>query len=61
MPAIETALADRPGAPIHGTGEASCESTGAAGENAVCDVTGLRARRLPRPPQALREAAAEKL
>ena len=59
IPEIETVLLDRPGEPFLGAGEASCGPTGAAIANAVFDATGVRARRLPLTPQALREAAAE--
>ena len=59
IPEIETVLVDRPGEPFLGAGEASCGPTGAAIANAVFDATGVRARRLPLTPQALREAAAE--
>ena len=59
IPEIETVLVDRPGEPFLGAGEASCGPTGAAIANAVFDATGLRARRLPLTPQALREVAAE--
>ena len=56
---IETVLVDRPGEPFLGAGEASCGPTGAAIANAVFDATGVRARRLPLTPRALREAAAQ--
>ena len=59
IPEIETVLVDRPGEPFLGAGEASCGPTGAAIANAVFDAIGVRARRLPLTPQALREAAAE--
>ena len=58
IPEIETVLLDRPGEPFLGAGEASCGPTGAAITNAIFDATGVRARRLPFTPQALREAAA---
>ena len=58
IPEIETVLVDRPGEPFLGAGEASCGPAGAAIANAVFDATGVRARRLPLTPQALREAAA---
>ena len=58
IPEIETVLVDRPGEPFLGVGEASCGPTGAAIANAVFDATGVRVRRLPLTPQALREAAA---
>ena len=57
IPEIETVLVDRPGEPFLGAGEASCGPTGAAIANAVFDATGVRARRLPLTPPALREAA----
>ena len=59
IPELETVLVDRPGEPFLGAGEASCGPTGAAIANAVFDATGVRARRLPLTPQALREAAAQ--
>ena len=59
IPEIETVLVDRPGEPFLGAGEASCGPTGAAIANAVFDATGVRARRLPLTPRALREAAAQ--
>ena len=58
VPEIETVLVDQPGEPFLGAGEASCGPTGAAIANAVFDATGVRARRLPLTPRALREAAA---
>ena len=58
IPEIETVLVDRPGEPFLGAGEASCGPTGAAIANAVFSATGVRARRLPLTPAALREAAA---
>ena len=58
IPEIETVLVDRPGEPFLGAGEAACGPAGAAIANAVFDATGVRARRLPLTPQALREAAA---
>ena len=58
IPEIETVLVDRPGEPFLGAGEASCGPTGAAIANAVFDATGVRARRLPLVPEALRKAAA---
>ena len=58
IPDIETVLVDRPGEPFLGAGEAACGPTGAAIANAVFDATGVRARRLPLTPKALREAAA---
>ena len=58
IPEIETVLVDRPGEPFLGAGEASCGPAGAAIANAVFDAAGVRARRLPLTPRALREAAA---
>ena len=58
VPEIETVLVDRPDEPFLGAGEAACGPTGAAIANAVFDATGVRARRLPLTPRALREAAA---
>ena len=59
IPEIETVLVDRPGEPFLGAGEASCGPAGAAIANAVFGATGVRARRIPLTPQALRKAAAE--
>ena len=58
IPEIDTVLVDRPGEPFLGAGKAACGPAGAAIANAVFDATGVRARRLPLTPQALREAAA---
>ena len=57
VPAIETILIDRPNAPFLGAGEASCGPTAGAIANAVKQATGLRLRRLPFTPDALRRAA----
>ena len=57
VPEIETVLLDRPGEPFLGAGEASCGPAGAAIANAVFDAVGVRARRLPLTPDALRESA----
>ena len=57
VPEVETALLDRPGAPFLGAGEASSGPAGAAIGNAVYDATGLRLRRMPFTPDAVRAAA----
>jgi nicotinate dehydrogenase subunit B len=57
VPEIETVLLDRPDAPFLGAGEATCGPTGAAIANAIKDATGLRLRRLPFTPDAIRAAA----
>lgn len=57
VPEIETLLLDRPDAPFLGAGEATCGPTAAAIANAVRDATGLRLRRLPFTPDAIRAAA----
>jgi CO/xanthine dehydrogenase Mo-binding subunit len=57
VPEIETVLLDRPGAPFLGAGEATSGPTAAAIANAIKDATGLRLRRLPFTPDALRAAA----
>jgi len=57
VPDIEVALLDRRDAPPLGAGEAACGPSGAAIANAVFAATGLRVRRLPITPEALRAAA----
>tara|TARA_Y100001934_G_scaffold277921_1_gene377934 strand:- start:8 stop:2149 length:2142 start_codon:yes stop_codon:yes gene_type:complete len=57
IPEIETILIDRPGDPYLGAGEAVSGPAGAAIANAVYDTTGLRLRRMPFTPEALRAAA----
>ena len=57
VPEIETVLLDRPGAPFLGAGEASSGPAGAAIGNAVRDAAGLRLRRMPFTPDAIRAAA----
>jgi len=59
VPEIETVLMDRPGDPPLGAGEAAGGPTAAAIANAVKDATGLRLRRLPFTPDAMRKAALE--
>jgi len=59
IPEIETVLIDRPGAPFLGAGEATAGPTAAAIANAIADATGLRLRRLPFTPDAIRAAAME--
>ena len=57
VPAITTVLLDRPGDPFLGAGETVCGPTAAAIGNAVFDATGLRLRRIPFVPDAIRTAA----
>ena len=57
VPEIETILMDRPGDPFLGAGEAVSGPAGAAIANAVHDATGLRLRRMPFTPDAIRVAA----
>ncbi|MEE8332646.1 MAG: molybdopterin cofactor-binding domain-containing protein, partial [Alphaproteobacteria bacterium] len=59
IPEIETVLINRPGAPFLGAGEATAGPTAAAIANAIADATGLRLRRLPFTPDAIRAAAME--
>lgn len=57
IPEIETILIDRPDGKFLGAGEATAGPTAAAIANAVKQATGLRLRRLPFTPDALRAAA----
>ena len=57
VPDIETILMDRPGDPFLGAGEAVSGPAGAAIANAIYDATGLRLRRMPFTPDAIRAAA----
>ncbi len=57
IPEVETILIDRPGGKFLGAGEATAGPTAAAIANAVKQATGLRLRRLPFTPDALRAAA----
>ena len=57
VPAIETVLVDRPGEPFLGAGEAAAGPTAGAVANAIRSATGLRLRRLPFTPDAIRAAA----
>lgn len=59
VPEIETVLMDRPGDPYLGAGEAVSGPAGAAIANAIYDATGLRLRRMPFTPDAIRNAAME--
>lgn len=59
IPAVETVLMERPGDPYLGAGEAAAGPTAAAIANAICAATGLRLRRLPFTPEAIRAAALE--
>jgi CO/xanthine dehydrogenase Mo-binding subunit len=57
VPEIETVLIERPGDPFLGVGEATFGPTAGAIANAVHDATGLRLRRVPFTPDAIRAAA----
>lgn len=57
VPEIETVLLDRPERPSLGAGEAACGPALGAVANALHAATGLRLRRLPFDPEAVREAA----
>ena len=57
VPKIETILMDRPGEPYLGAGEAVAGPTAGAIANAIYRATGLRLRRMPFTPEALRAAA----
>ena len=59
VPEIEVILLDLPGERSLGAGEAACGPALAAIGNAIAAVTGLRLRRLPFTPEALRRAALE--
>ena len=56
-PDVETVLIDRPGQPYLGPSECAVGPTAAAIANAIFDATGLRMRRTPFTPDALRAAA----
>ncbi|MEX2616969.1 MAG: molybdopterin cofactor-binding domain-containing protein [Alphaproteobacteria bacterium] len=57
VPVIETVLIDRPGEPFLGAGEATSGPIAGAIANAVRNASGLRLRRMPFTPDALRAAA----
>ena len=57
IPTIETVLIDRPGLPFLGAGEATSGPIAGAIANAIKNATGLRLRRMPFTPDALRAAA----
>jgi CO/xanthine dehydrogenase Mo-binding subunit len=57
VPEVETVLINRPGQPYLGPSECAIGPVGAAIANAIHDATGLRLRRLPFTPDAIREAA----
>jgi len=57
IPDIEAILMQRPNAPFLGAGEASSGPAGAAIANAVYNAAGIRMRRLPLTPDAIRSAA----
>lgn len=56
-PDVETILIDRPGQPYLGPSECSVPPTAAAIANAIFDATGLRLRRTPFTPDAIRATA----
>ncbi len=57
MPEFETVLVDPGREPFLGAGEATAGPTAAAIANAVHAATGLRLRRVPFTPDAVRAAA----
>ncbi len=57
VPVVETILLDHPEGKFLGAGEATAGPTAAAIANAVKQATGLRLRRLPFTPDAIRAAA----
>ena len=57
VPLIETVLIECPGEPFLGAGEAAMGPTAGAIANAVYDAVGLRLRRVPFTPDAIRAAA----
>jgi CO/xanthine dehydrogenase Mo-binding subunit len=57
IPQVKTILMDRPGEPFLGAGEASSGPTGAAIINGIYNAIGLRLRRMPFNPDAIRLAA----
>jgi CO/xanthine dehydrogenase Mo-binding subunit len=57
IPTIDTILMDRPGEPYRGAGEAAAGPTAGAIANAIYRATGLRLRRIPFTPDAIRAAA----
>jgi len=57
VPMIETVLIERPGEPFLGVGEATMGPTAGAIANAIYDAVGLRLRRVPFTPDAVRSAA----
>ena len=57
VPVIETILMDRSNLPFVGAGEATAGPTAAAIANAVYRAVGLRLRRLPMTPDAVRAVA----
>ena len=56
-PDVEVILLDRPGEPYLGPSECTVPPTAAAIANAIFDATGLRLRRTPFTPDAIRAAA----
>lgn len=57
VPEMETVVMERPGDPFLGAGEGTSAPTVAAIANAVYNATGIRLRRLPFTPDAIKQAA----
>ncbi len=57
IPEVKTVLVDRPSLPFLGAGEASSGPTGGAIINAIYNAIGIRLRRMPFNPDAIRSAA----
>lgn len=57
VPDIETILIDRPGEPYLGPSECALSPTGGAIANAIYDAIGIRLKRMPFKPAAIRAAA----
>ena len=57
IPEVETIVMQRPGEPFLGAGEAAPGPTAGAIANAIRNATGLRLRRVPFTPDAIRAAA----
>ena len=57
IPTIDTILLNRPGEPYRGAGEAAAGPTAGAIANAIYRAAGLRLRRIPFTPDAIRAAA----
>ncbi len=59
LPEVQVVLLDHPDQPAWGAGEVATAPTAAAIANAVFDATGLRLRRVPFTPDAVRAALAD--